>query len=168
MVSLTASYFIHFVGWSFFSVTSGLAQSNKAVERFPKWHHVVQLLMEDQRARENREYGREGSKTDRYKMTERKTMMALNSRFLRALLGHLWSMATPPTVQFPCWSSLWLDAQLGPHFSNALNDFNFYCPGDVKCPPDRIRPQKQTYFQPCAWIYLMWWHGWHSGPSNTI
>lgn len=45
---------------------------------------------------------------------ERKRLMALNSRFLQASLGHLWSVLSFPTILFPSWSSLWLSAQLEP------------------------------------------------------
>lgn len=59
--------------------------------------------------------------------------MALNSWFLEALLGHLWSVPTPPTVPFPSWSSLWLESQLGPTLAMlSKNSFLNYCPGDLK------------------------------------
>ena len=45
--------------------------------------------MEGQRAVENGKYGREESKRDIYTMGERKRLMALNSRLLEDLLGHL-------------------------------------------------------------------------------
>ena len=74
---------------------------------------------------------RGGNKRDWYTIKGRKT---LNSRFLEALLGYLWSMPTLPTVLSPSWSSLWLDAQLGATLAMLARIFSpNYCPGYLKC-----------------------------------
>lgn len=75
----------------------------------------------------------EGSKRDIYSVGEGRRLMALNSRLLEALLGHLWSVPTSPTDPFPSWSSLWLDAQLGPTLAlPTMNSCFNYCPSEPK------------------------------------
>lgn len=84
--------------------------------------------MEGQRAEENAK----GGKQSRQINNERKRLMALNSRFLGTLQGHLWSVLTSLTVLFPSWSFLWLSAQLETTLEMfSMNSFLYRFPGYV-------------------------------------
>lgn len=151
--------------------------------------------MEGQRAGKNGKCDREGSKRDIYTVGERKRLMALNIRLLEALLGHLWSMPTPPTAPFPSWSSLWLLLSLGPTLALlTMSSFLNYCPGKLKYSPDStslhvlsssvlhdcklnpkirsLHPALLVYTHICMLMmkcYDSWQlHGWLSGCGETI
>lgn len=71
----------------------------------------------------------------------------------QALLGHLWSMPTPPTIPFPSWSSLWF-SQLGPSLLLLLPTMNSclnFCLGILKHSPDDASPR--VYYPQCStWL----------------